>query len=77
MGLKIIIMQKNQNTADVAKNLHEAAQGYGLNYEQILLCLHAVPYDLLPDFLSTMSRIAEKSGFEALGGEKFEDYDLD
>ena len=68
-------MQQNQNTSDVAKNLHEASQEYGLDYEQILLCLHTIPYDLLPDFLYTMSKIAEKSGYEALLGESNQNHD--
>jgi len=53
----------------VAENLFKAASGYGLNIEDLKKCIESIPEDLLDEFLYTMSRIAEKSGFQALNGD--------
>jgi len=50
----------------IAENLHKNACGYGMSQEDILKCLEGVPDGLIHRFLYTLSRIAEKSGFQAI-----------
>ena len=54
----------------IAENLFKSANGYGLNLEDLKTCIESIPEDLLHEFLYTMSRIAEKSGFQALNGDE-------
>lgn len=61
-----------RSAEEIAKNLYESASGYGLPQESILKCIKSIPEDLLEDFLYTMYRIGEKSGFEALMGRNVE-----
>lgn len=57
------------NATTKAENLFKSANGYGLSSEDLKTCIESIPENLLNEFLYTMSRIAEKSGFEALHGD--------
>lgn len=54
------------NHRQIAEHLHSAAKGYGAGVDDIEKCLLSIPTHLFDEFFYTISRIAEKSGFEAL-----------